>query len=159
MATQDTSSLRTFRSSRAYRAGGLLRRLHLALTEQVEARLQAAGLQLTRTQGMALMLLVEHPGASNAELARLNGVSPQTMHQLMSRLEREGLVLRTPHPQLRRVQAFAATPRGTALVVKGGLVARAAIEDTLRGLTVAEQTQLIGLLERWESGASRGRGD
>jgi DNA-binding MarR family transcriptional regulator len=151
MPSRDPQGLRTFRSSRAYRAGTLLRRLHLGLTEQVEAQLQAAGLQLTRPQAVALMLLAEHPGASNAELARLNGVSPQTMHQMMTRLERDALVVRAPHPRLRRVQAFQATPRGVDLVLRGSRVARAAIEDSLRTLRAADQDALIGLLERWAS--------
>lgn len=154
----DSDGLRRFRSSRAYRMGSLLRQLHLDLTDHVEAHLQAAGLQLTRTQGLALMLLAEHPGASNAELARFNGVSPQTMHQVMARLERDSLVERTPHPRLGRVQAFAATARGLALLERGSAVARTALEDSLRGLRVADQEALIALLERWAAslpGAAR----
>ena len=152
MPAQNTRSLQAFRSSRAYRMGSLLRRLHLGLTDQVEAGLHAEGLQLTRTQALALLLLVEHPGASNADLARLNGVSPQTMHQVMARLEREGLVTRAPHPRLRRVQAFAATQRGHDMVVRGSPVARTEIQRSLRALRAAEQDQLIALLERCVAG-------
>lgn len=161
MATrkQDSDGLRRFRSSRAYRLGSLLRQLHLDLTEQVEARLDAAGVQFTRTQGLALMLLAEHPGASNAELARFNGVSPQTMHQVMARLERDGLVKRTPHPRLGRVQAFAATARGMALLERGSAVAHDALEDSLRGLRVADQEALAALLERWRASLPPGGRD
>lgn len=148
MATARGTRLQTFRKSRAYRAGSLLKRLHLGLTALVERRLHEAGLDLTRPQSIALMLLVEQPGASNAELARRTGVSPQTMHQTMARLERDGLVVRAPHPRLKRVQAFAATPRGAALVARGSEVAQAAIEEGLGGLRATEQRTLLELLER-----------
>lgn len=148
MPRNQAPTLLAFRKSRAYRVGGLLKRLHLELTAAVEARLQAEGLDLTRPQAVALMVLIEHPGASNAELARLNGVSPQTMHQTMLRLERDALVTRAPHPRLGRVQALEATPRGVALVTRGSVAARAAIEGVLGGLDAAEQDALIALLER-----------
>src|SRR5690606_29533131 len=91
---------------------------------------------------------VEQPGASNAEMARRNGVSPQTMHQIMLRLERDGLVRRSPHPRLKRVQALEATPEAVQLVARGSEVARAAIDAALRTLSTREQDQLIALLQR-----------
>ena len=141
-------SLQAFRKSRAYRAGVLARRVHLGLSAVVDRRLQEEGLDMTRPQSLALMALVEHPGLSNAELARRNGVSPQTMHQILARLERDGLVTRSPHPDLKRVQALAATPAAVELVTRGSAAARAAIEKALGALTPAEQDQLIALLER-----------
>ncbi|QCO67348.1 MarR family transcriptional regulator [Luteimonas yindakuii] len=157
MAKSGIDTLGKFRSSRAYRAGTLLKALHLGLTDHVETRLQAAGVQLTRPQALALMTLVEHPGISNADLARLNGIAPQTMHQIMGRLEREGLAARAPHPILRRVQAFEATARGLELVTRGSHVARAAIEDALQGLRAGEQEALIDLLQRCVDGLARRR--
>ena len=151
MPKHETPSLRAFRKSRAYRTGVLLKRLHLGLTALVEAGLHEAGMDLTRPQAIALMVLIEHPGASNAELARLNGVSPQTMHQTLLRLERNGLVTRAPHPRLRRVQALQATPAGVTLVTRGSAVALAAIESVLGGLRAAEQDALIALLQRCEA--------
>lgn len=148
MRRPKASGLQAFRKSRAYRTGVLARRLHLGLSALVDRRLHEEGLDLTRPQALALMALVERPGASNAELARSNGVSPQTMHQIMLRLERDGLVARRPHPRLKRVQALEATPRGMELVTRGSAVARAAIERALRVLSVEEREQLIVLLER-----------
>ena len=154
MRDPDTPGLRAFRQSRAYRVGSLLKRLHLGLTAVVEKRLHEAGLTLTRPQGLALLMLAEHPGASNAELARLLGVSPQTMHQVLVRLERDGLVTRGPHPHLKRVQAHAVTGQGMALMERGSVVAREAIEAAMAGLELAEQEALIGLLERSLAGLS-----
>ena len=148
MPGRKTMSLRAFRKSRAYRTGVLARRLHLGLSAVVDRRLQEEGLDLTRPQALALMALVEHPGLSNAELARRNGVAPQTMHQILARLERDGLAVRSPHPRLKRVQALMATPAALELVTRGSGAACAAIEGALSALAPAEQDQLIALLER-----------
>lgn len=156
MPTRQPPSLRAFRKSRAYRAGTLVKRLHLGLTAVVEKRLQEEGLDITRPQGLALMLLAEHPGTSNAELARLNGISPQTMHQTMLRLARDGLVARGPHPRLKRVHAYRVTARGEALMTRGSAVARSAIEGAMRGLRASEQEALIKLLERCVEGLPEG---
>ncbi len=148
MAGRKTSSLQAFRTSRAYRTGVLARRLHLGLSAVVDRRLQEEGLDMTRPQALALMALVEQPGASNAEMARRNGVAPQTMHQMMLRLERDGLVRRSPHPRLKRVQTLEATAEAVQLVARGSAVARAAIDAALRTLSAREQDQLIALLQR-----------
>lgn len=148
MPRSRTDSLQVFRKSRAWQAGVLLKQLHLGLTAVVDERLQAAGLHLTRPQALALMLLVEHPGASNAEMARLGGVSPQTMHQTLARLERDGLATRRPHPRLKRVQAFEASARGADMVTRGSGVAQQAIEEVLRALRAGEQRDLVAMLER-----------
>lgn len=148
VAARKTLGLQAFRKSRAFRTGVLARRLHLGLSAVVDRRLHEEGLDLTRPQALALMALVEQPGPSNAELARRNGVSPQTMHQILLRLERDGLVQRRPHPRLKRVQALEATPHAVELVTRGSAVARTAIEHALRVLSTAEQDQLIALLER-----------
>ena len=148
MPDLETPGLHAFRTSRAYRVGPLLRRLHLGLTGVVERRLHEAGLTLTRPQGLALLRLAEHPGASIAELARLLGVSPQTMHQTLLRLERDGLVTRRPHPCLKRVQAHEVTARGLALMERGSVVAREAIEAAMGRLHREEQEALVVLLER-----------
>lgn len=140
--------LASLRQSRGYRAGTLLKRLHLGLSALVDARLHAHGLHLTRPQALALMVLLEHPGASNAELARLNGVSPQTMHQTLARLERDRLVARSPHPRLKRVQAHVVTEEGAAMVGRGARLARAALDEALGALDAEEQAHLIALLER-----------
>lgn len=154
MQDPGTSALHAFRQSRAYRIGTLLRRLHLGLTVVVERRLHEAGLTLTRPQGLALLLLAEHPGASNAELARLLDVSPQTMHQTLLRLERDGLVTRRPHPCLKRVQAHDVTAHGLELMERGSAVAREAIEAAMGSLHRDEQEALVGLLERSLAGLS-----
>lgn len=148
MADHDASPLQAFRNSPAYRTTSLLKRLHLGLTVAIEERLRARGIELSRPQALVLMHLLDHPGASNAELARMSAVSPQTMHQILLRLGRDGLVTRTPHPWLGRVMSFRITERGTELVMRGAEVAQGVIDGALGVLSPAEQEQLAGLLQR-----------
>ncbi len=148
MDTSPPPALQAFRQSRAYRLGWLLKQLHVAITSAFEEQLRAAGIELTRPQTITLMALAEHPGASNAELARVTSVSPQTMHQILQRLERDGLLARSPQPQRGRVRQVAISERGLALMARGMAQAQQAIEAALAGLDPAEQDQLIGLLQR-----------
>ena len=148
MADSDASPLQAFRNSTAYRATVLLKRLHLGLTVVMEERLREHGIELSRPQALVLMHLLEHPGASNAELARMSAGSPQTMHQILLRLERDGLVTRAPHPWLGRVMSFRITDTGRELVTHGADVAQGVIDGALGVLSPAEQEQLVGLLQR-----------
>lgn|SRR5690606_4558521 len=148
MADSDASPLQAFRNSPGYRTTSLLKRLHMGLTLVMEDSLREHGIELSRPQALVLMHLLEHPGASNAELARMSSVSPQTMHKILLRLERDGLVTRTPHPWLGRVMSFHVTDRGRELVMRGGQVAQGVIDSALGVLSPAEQGQLVELLGR-----------
>lgn len=148
MADRDASPLQAFRNSAGYRTTLLLKRLHLGLTAMLEVRLREQGIELSRPQALVLMHLCEHPGASNAELARMSAVSPQTMHQILLRLGRDGLVTREPHPWLGRVMSFRITERGHELVMRGAEVAQSLIDDSLGVLSEDEQAQLVAMLER-----------
>ncbi|MGY1519610.1 MarR family winged helix-turn-helix transcriptional regulator [Luteimonas sp. A482] len=148
MPNKKLSPLQAFRNSRGYRASSLLKRLHVGLTVMMEERLRGHGIVLTRPQALALMHLSECPGASNAELARMSAVSPQTMHQILLRLGRDELVTRAPHPWLGRVMSFRITEEGRELVTRGGLVAQGVIDGALGVLSPAEQDQLVAMLER-----------
>lgn len=148
MSGPDIRALQAFRQSRAYRLGTRLKRLHVGLTGLIEDRARQAGMELTRPQAWTLLLLAERPGASNAELARLAAVSPQTMHQLLLRLGRDGLVTRRPHPTRGRVLSFEITAEGLARVTRGVALAEHVIDSALAPLQPEEQEQLIALLER-----------
>ncbi len=136
--------------------GTRLERLHVGLTGLIEERARQAGMELTRPQAWTLLLLTEHPGASNAELARLSGVSPQTMHPLLLRLDRDGLVTRTPHPTRGRMQSFHITAEGLARVTRGVALAERVIDSALAPLEPEEQELLITLLARCVAGLPGG---
>ena len=69
----------------------MIKRAQQALRNAIDPAL--SDLELTTAQYAALYNLRRHPGASNAELARLSFVTPQTMVRIVSGLERAGLVV------------------------------------------------------------------
>jgi len=67
----------------------------------------------------ALSVLVFAGPRPIGRLARDEGVTAPTMTRLVSALERDGLVTRTPDPADRRSQLVAATERGREILVAG----------------------------------------
>ncbi|MFC8597167.1 MarR family winged helix-turn-helix transcriptional regulator [Isoptericola sp. NPDC057191] len=88
------------------------------------------------------------------ELARLNGVTEQTMSRVVARLERSGYVTRGDDPQDRRRRAVAITDDGRAAVIEASRVQPA--EDlTARGLDgdqVAALREILVTLVRAQRG-------
>ncbi|GAA3188173.1 MarR family winged helix-turn-helix transcriptional regulator [Nonomuraea roseoviolacea] len=84
-------------------------------TQQVkDAAVRAAG--LTMAQYNVMILLTETPGITSAELARRCFVSPQSMNETVAKLEKAGLIERTPHPLHRHVRETVVTPAGRILL-------------------------------------------
>ena len=92
-----------------------------ALRGRMDAELRALG--LTTPQYAALASLEREAGASNAVLARLAFVTPQTMQAIVTKLERSGHVLRTPHPEHGRIQTTELTEAGRAALEAAHAVA------------------------------------
>lgn len=104
--------------------GFALKQAQQALRARLDAELREIG--LTTPQYAVLTFLEIEPGASNAALARRAFVTPQTMQAILVTLEREGLILRTAHPEHGRVQTTDLTAKGReALQAASGIVADA----------------------------------
>ncbi|HET6506114.1 MAG TPA: MarR family transcriptional regulator [Baekduia sp.] len=89
-------------------------RLDRALSLAVEERVAAHG--LTLPQYTALSVLRMRPGLSNAQLARRTFVRPQSMMQVISKLEGEGLIQRAPDPDHGRILRTEITEKGRAVL-------------------------------------------
>lgn len=81
-----------------------------------ELRERLAELELSVPEFTALSILERRPGLSNAQLARRTMVTPQTMIEITSGLERRGLVSRTVDPAHARILRAELTPEGARLV-------------------------------------------
>ena len=75
------------------RVGYELKRVQHALRQAMDEALRETG--VTTPQYAAMSVLAEEPGLSNARLARRSFVTPQTMNQILARLEASGLVERS----------------------------------------------------------------
>ncbi|MGO8873366.1 MAG: MarR family winged helix-turn-helix transcriptional regulator [Acidimicrobiales bacterium] len=94
--------------------GYVIKRTQQALRNAIDPAL--ADLGLTMAQYAAMYTLHRHPGTSNAELARLSFVTPQTMVRIVADLERRGLLYRTPSPAHGRVLEADLSDRGNNLL-------------------------------------------
>lgn len=68
--------------------------------------------ELSQPESTALSSLVRNAPATSADLARLEGISTQSMHATMRGLERRGLVARAPDPDDGRRMLLDLTDQG-----------------------------------------------
>ncbi|TIU17114.1 MAG: MarR family transcriptional regulator, partial [Mesorhizobium sp.] len=71
---------------------------------------------VTQPQFVTLTMLAAYPGLSNADLARLALLTPQTLSVIVTNLERAGSLLRKPHAVHGRIQHIELSPSGQALL-------------------------------------------
>lgn len=94
--------------------GYKLKQTQHALRLQMDEALKV--LDLTTPQYAVLAQLELSPGISNAALARASFITAQTMHGIVSNLEKRHLVERKSDPNHGRILETQLTPQGLALV-------------------------------------------
>jgi DNA-binding MarR family transcriptional regulator len=140
-------------SSFKQRTGYLISQVRAAIRGQLDARL--ADKKLTAPQYVALTTLEEDAGLSNADMARLCFVTPQTMLRIIENLEQAGLVARTPHPTHGRVRQIELTPRGRKLVGECHQRVLAMERRLVSRLSKRERKQLFTLLQKCAAGLAQ----
>jgi DNA-binding MarR family transcriptional regulator len=128
------------------RVGYLLKMTQQALHGAMERALRGVG--LTVSEYAALSLLAEHPDLSNAELARQSFVTPQTMNELLRKLETRGLIERRAHAAHARILPARLTSPGQALLAAGHERVRCIESRMVAGLAPGERAQLRAALRR-----------
>lgn len=123
--------------------GYLLRQAHSAHRARMERALLADG--VTLPQFSVLTMLAAYPGASGAELARMALLTPQTMNVIISNLQRDGLIARSPHPGHGRIQTNALTEEGKAVLKRCKKLVAAVEARLLQGLAPEEEA----IVRRW----------
>lgn len=73
-------------------------------------------LGVTQPQFATLTMLAAYPGLSNADLARLALLTPQTLSVIVANLERAGSLVRKPHAVHGRIQHIDLSDSGRALL-------------------------------------------
>jgi DNA-binding MarR family transcriptional regulator len=123
----------------------LLRQIQGATRRAIEEALQASG--LTAAQANVLTELAYGQPRSNAELARLHAVTPQSMIEILASLERRGLISRSVKTEGGRAMPAELTKEGHAEVLSVHLAMRDVERRLLDSLSRAEVSQLRNLLE------------
>jgi DNA-binding MarR family transcriptional regulator len=116
------------------------------LRQRLDAELARVG--ITAPQNAVLLAVAGNPRMSNAELARAAFVTPQTMQAILVNLERDGLIVRSPHPEHGRVIMTELTAAGEQAVAGGAKAADAVEKRMLSRLSVEEARVLCELLKR-----------
>lgn len=87
-----------------------------------------------RGQGRVLTLLYNHPGIHQKELSKLLDIRPQSMGEVIMKLERNAFIVRTPDEKDRRAMSIFLTPEGTeaAKFMEGNIREGVKVFDCLR---------------------------
>jgi DNA-binding MarR family transcriptional regulator len=121
----------------------LLRQAAAAVRLRLERKLTV--LSVTQPQFLVLTMLDSYPGASGADIARLALLTPQTVHGIISNLERAELIARSPHPIHGRVQMIAVTEGGRRLLSRCKAKAVTADAELKAGVSPTEEI----VIRRW----------
>jgi DNA-binding MarR family transcriptional regulator len=117
------------------------------VTDAIYARSVGKPFELRPVEYTVLTLIAENPGGSPARLARALAVTAPNITAMVDRLEKRGLVARTPSVQDRRSQLLHPTAKGAALVRKTTQLILET-EKAALPLTPGEQAMLVELLHK-----------
>jgi len=123
--------------------GYLLRQAGAAFRLQMERALSE--FNVTPPQFSVMVMLVAYPGASNADIARLSLLTPQTVSVIVGNLERAGLIERTPHPIHGRIQNIVVTDSGKNLLARCRRRVETLEAHLITGLNADEES----IVKRW----------
>jgi DNA-binding MarR family transcriptional regulator len=114
------------------RVGYLIYRVERRIRTRLDSALAAFG--VTTSEYVALSILRERDGISNAQLARWTFVTPQAMSLVISALDRRRLVRRRPDPNHRRALRVSVTTRGRRVLAQCDRAMDTIESDMLAGL-------------------------
>lgn len=123
----------------------LVKRAETACRSGLEASLPDLG--VTPSQYTTLSLLASQD-QSSADLARRAGVSPQSMSEIISLLEKKHLIARTENPEHRRILIIQLTQAGRDLLALCNEVADRLEAQLLEGLNADDVAVLRRALDR-----------
>lgn len=118
----------------------VMKQVELAVRSRLDEMLRPAG--LTALQYTALTVLERHPNLTSAQLARNSFVTSQSMADMVTALQEQGLVDRHRDPEDRRRLVLTVTARGRRLLDKYRGRVAALEAEMLAGLTARQAVEL-----------------
>jgi DNA-binding MarR family transcriptional regulator len=107
------------------------------------ARAAAATEELSLTESAVMARLARDGAATTADLARAEGMKPQSMGTTIAALEEMGMVERRPHPTDGRQMYIALTAKGTAVKKRAGDAKRTWLAQAIGQLDERERETLF----------------
>ena len=115
------------------------------LTRRVRAAVASHDLSLS--QAMVMARIAKEGPAAASDLARAEGIKPQSMGTILSELERSGLIAREPHPTDRRQKVISLTTKGLAVRKTASNEKRTWLSKAISQLDRDEQKTLFAASE------------
>lgn len=125
-------------------AGYLANHLARLFAHALQRRLKPLG--LGTAQFMALIELWAEEGLTQRQLVERLDVEQATMANTLARMERDGLIRRSPHPDDARAQQVWLTARARRLRDPASAAAEAVNAEALASLSAEERAAFLGLL-------------
>ena len=116
-------------------------RVNQGIRREMRNRLAQCGLSVQ--EYTALSVLGARPGLSNAQLARRSLVTPQSMIEILTRLERRELLAREVDPRHARILRAALTPKGQELLADADQAVAGLQEEILADVPDRERPRVI----------------
>lgn len=129
-----------------------IKQVELAIRSHMDSLLRPLG--ITALQYTALTVLRRRGGLSSAELARNSFVTAQTMGEMLTALERRGLVTRHVDPNNRRRMFTYLTDAAVDLLGEYDLHIRELEDRMVRDLTLRQREALRSYLSRCRTALS-----
>jgi DNA-binding MarR family transcriptional regulator len=133
--------------------GYLLRQASAAYRLRMERALSDLG--VTPPQFAVLTMLSAYPGISNADVARLSFLTPQTVSVIVANLARSGAVARRPHAVHGRIRHIDVTETGRALLARCRRRVQDIEQRVVTGLSGSEEATI----RRWLVGLAVDTGE
>src|ERR1700712_1990960 len=107
------------------------------------ARTAAASNDISWTDAAVLKRLAREGPATTADLARLQGMRPQSMRPIIATLEKLGMIRRKPHATDGRQVNIELTPKGVATQKTSGAARQTWLAHAIAQLEPAERETLF----------------
>lgn len=121
---------------------------HMARLFAQDLREKIAPLGLAPAQFMALLELWNEDGLTQRQLVERLDVEQATIANTITRMERDGLIERRPHPSDRRARTIFATRKARSLKADAIAAAREVNRSFLEALPPGKQNQLLEFMQQ-----------
>jgi DNA-binding MarR family transcriptional regulator len=123
--------------------GYLLRQASVALRTRMDRAL--ADLGVTQPQFAVLTMVAAYPGLSNADLARLSLLTPQTVSVIVANLKRSGALASKPHAVHGRIRHLSLTTKGEHALAR----CKARVQTLEAGLVAGLSNKEAVAIRQW----------
>lgn len=131
------------------------------LRKELERRFTAAGHKVSSEEWALLLICHRHGPISPSDLAQKTLRDSTTVSRHIDKLEDKGLLVRTRSKQDRRVVFVELTAKGQTLYQTLAAIVGSLIDESLRGISEAQISQIVTTLEQLSTNLAtlKGTGD